>query len=422
MNMNSKDMIIGVSEAARILKISGDTVRRWHKKGLINAIVSPQGERQFRLSDLNVLLQQQNSESPNWKVLKAPKTKISTIELFCGAGGLALGLENAGLVSKLAVDFNKDCIDTLKLNRPTWDARCMSVSDLELNEFVGEIDVMAGGFPCQAFSYAGMKRGFEDARGTLFYEYARLIDQVKPRVVLGENVRGLTNHDNGKTLDVMIRILKNLGYEVSYKVLRSQFFDVPQKRERLIIFGIDKSVKSAIVYPAEKPYTVNLRTALRGVPDSPGMSYSEAKEKVLKLVPEGGYWRDLPERMQKEFMGASYFMGGGKTGMARRLSWDEPSLTLTCSPAQKQTERCHPTETRPLTIREYARIQCFPDDWHFAGSVTSQYKQIGNAVPVNLGYHIGLAIRKMLGRSLVGAEQQPDFIKIENPQSQLDFL
>ncbi len=420
--MNSKDMIIGVSEAARILKISGDTVRRWHKKGLINAIVSPQGERQFRLSDLNVLLQQQNSESPNWKVLTAPKTKISTIELFCGAGGLALGLENAGLVSKLAIDFNKDCIDTLKLNRPTWDARCMSVSDLELNEFVGEIDVMAGGFPCQAFSYAGMKRGFEDARGTLFYEYARLIDQVKPRVVLGENVRGLTNHDNGKTLDVMIRILKNLGYEVSYKVLRSQFFDVPQKRERLIIFGIDKSVKSTIVYPAEKPYTVNLRTALRGVPNSPGMSYSEAKEKVLKLVPEGGYWRDLPERMQKEFMGASYFMGGGKTGMARRLSWDEPSLTLTCSPAQKQTERCHPTETRPLTIREYARIQCFPDDWYFAGSVTSQYKQIGNAVPVNLGYHIGLAIRKMLGRSLAGAEQQPDFIKIENPQSQLDFV
>ena len=83
--------------------------------------------------------------------------------------------------------------------------------------------------------------------------------------------------------------------------------------------------------------------------------------------------------------------------MARRLAWDEPSLTLTCNPAQKQTERCHPSETRPLTVREYARIQCFPDDWHFSGSMSSQYRQIGNAVPVNLGYHIGLAARSILG-------------------------
>jgi DNA (cytosine-5)-methyltransferase 1 len=367
------------------------------------------------------LIQQKNSSSSNWKVLTAANTRISTIELFCGAGGLALGLENAGLVSKLAVDFDKDCINTIKANRPSWDARCMSVADLELNEFSGNVDVMAGGFPCQAFSYAGMKRGFEDARGTLFYEYARLIDQVKPRIVLGENVRGLTNHDNGKTLDVMVRILKNLGYEVAYKVLRSQFFDVPQKRERLIIFGIDKTIKSPIVFPEEKQYTVNLRTALAEVPESQGMAYSPAKKKVLDLVPEGGYWRDLPEKIQREFMGSSYFMGGGKTGMARRLSWEEPSLTLTCSPAQKQTERCHPSETRPLTIREYARIQCFPDDWEFTGSVTSQYKQIGNAVPVNLGYHIGLTIRKMLGRSLNGADLPPNFLKVESLQDQLDF-
>ena len=117
----------------------------------------------------------------------------------------------------------------------------------------------------------------------------------------------------------------------------------------------------------------------------------------MELIPEGGYWRDLPDDLQREFMGGSYHLGGGKTGMARRLSWAEPSLTLTCNPAQKQTERCHPKETRPLTVREYARIQTFPDDWEFAGSVSSQYKQIGNAVPVNLGYHVGLAARKMLG-------------------------
>jgi len=401
---------VGVAEAALILKVSPDTVRRWHKKGLVRASLTTAGDRVFQIDELKRLVRQQTSTNSKWKVLKAPKTRISTIELFCGAGGLALGLENAGLQSKMVVDIDKDCINTIKLNRPTWDARCMSVSDLDLREYSGEIDVMAGGFPCQAFSYAGMKRGFEDARGTLFYEYARLIDQVKPRIVLGENVRGLSNHDNGKTLSVMIRILENLGYEVRFKILRSQFFDVPQKRERVIIFGVDKSVPNSIMYPSEKSYTVSLRTALNGVPNSPGMDYSPAKKKVLHLVPEGGYWRDLPLGIQKQFMGASFYMGGGKTGMARRLAWDEPSLTLTCSPAQKQTERCHPTETRPFTVREYARIQCFPDDWEFSGSVTSQYKQIGNAVPVNLGYHIGLAIRKMLGRSLSGAELVPDFI------------
>jgi DNA (cytosine-5)-methyltransferase 1 len=120
-------------------------------------------------------------------------------------------------------------------------------------------------------------------------------------------------------------------------------------------------------------------------------------------------------------MGASFYMGGGKTGMARRLAWDEPSLTLTCSPAQKQTERCHPSETRPLTVREYARIQCFPDDWEFAGSVTSQYKQIGNAVPVNLGYHIGLTIRKILQRPLTGAEQPPNFTAARDGQETIQF-
>ena len=116
----------------------------------------------------------------------------------------------------------------------------------------------------------------------------------------------------------------------------------------------------------------------------------------MELIPEGGYWKDLSVELQKEYMKASYYHTGGRTGMARRLSWDEPSLTLTCAPAQKQTERCHPSETRPLTVKEYARIQTFPDDLTFAGSTTSKYKQIGNAVPVNLGYHMANSVIAML--------------------------
>lgn len=132
------------------------------------------------------------------------------------------------------------------------------------------------------------------------------------------------------------------------------------------------------------------------VPESPGQQYPEKKRRVMEMVPMGGYWRDLPEEVQREYMGGSYHLPGGKTGMARRLSLDEPSLTLTCAPAQKQTERCHPTETRPLTIREYARIQTFPDEWQFQGPLSAQYKQIGNAVPVHLAHAMGRALVRLL--------------------------
>jgi len=253
-----------------------------------------------------------------------------------------------------------------------------------------------GGFPCQTFSYAGKKMGFEDTRGTLFYEFARCVKEVKPKIAIGENVKGLLSHDEGRTIKTMVNVLEELGYDVEYKILRSQYLDIPQKRERLIIIGVRKDLDIKISFPKEKDYIIPLREALLKCPKSGGQEYPEKKKKIMELIPPGGYWRELPVDLQKEYMGASFYMGGGKTGMARRLAWDEPSLTLTCSPAQKQTERCHPEETRPLSVREYARIQTFPDDWKFSGSVAQQYKQIGNAVPVNLGYYIGDSIIKML--------------------------
>lgn len=404
MAMVTKDSQVTVHDAALLIGVSPDTIRRWHKKGLIKAKKGAGGERLFSSEEISRVIAKSSSSDNPWRVLNASKSKLTSIELFAGAGGLALGMYNAGIQSKMLVDFDRDSVLTLKQNMPDWNAHCESVSDIDLDDFENQIDVMAGGFPCQAFSFAGKSLGFADTRGTLFYEYARLIDQVKPRLVLGENVKGLLNHDNGRTLSVIVRELENLGYRVAFKVLRAQFLDVPQKRERLIIFGIRRDQESDFLFPVEKDYTIDLRAALKGVPKSGGQKYSDSKAKIMDLIPEGGYWRDLPDGLQRKYMGGSYFLGGGKTGMARRLSWDEPSLTLTCNPAQKQTERCHPRETRPLTIREYARIQTFPDEWEFAGSASSQYKQIGNAVPVNLGYHVGLAIRAILGNPARKAE------------------
>jgi DNA (cytosine-5)-methyltransferase 1 len=386
-----------ISDAAEHLDVSVDTIRRWEKKGLIKSYRSANNHRAFSVNELKRVKNKTISEGEHrgfYNLKSKSKNKYSVIELFAGTGGLALGLENAGLITKILIEWDKDAVTTLRYNRPKWDAR---LADIRSQDFTGmQADVVTGGFPCQAFSYAGNKRGFDDIRGTLFFDFARCVMAVKPKIVIGENVRGLLRHDEGRTFQTMLQVMHEIGYRVEYRVLKAQYFDVAQKRERLVMIGIRNDLNIPHVFPAERDYLLTLRDALDGVPASPGQSYPPKKKAVLELIPQGGYWRSLDDAMQRDYMGASYFMGGGKTGMARRLSWNEPSLTLTCSPAQKQTERCHPEETRPLTVREYARIQSFPDDWTFAGSTSSQYKQIGNAVPVNLGYHIGRAIIAML--------------------------
>ncbi len=392
----SKNDLVSISEASEALKVSIDTIRRWEKKGLIKATRDETGHRYFNRKELSQLQEKtQGKGDVGYKILKRKSpTKFKVVELFAGCGGLALGMEHAGLKCELLVEIDKKAAETLKTNRPKWNVIADDIANVDFTNI--KADVVAGGFPCQAFSYAGKRMGFEDTRGTLFFEFARAVKEINPKVVLGENVKGLEKHDNGRTLTTMLGVLDELGYKVAYKVLRAQYLDVPQKRERLVIIGVRKDLNFEILYPKEKNYTVSIGEALKDVPPSEGQVYTEKKRKIMKLIPQGGYWKDLPDALQREYMGASYFLGGGKTGMARRLSNDEPSLTLTCNPAQKQTERCHPIETRPLQVREYARIQSFPDSWKFSGSTASQYKQIGNAVPVNLGYHIGSAIVAML--------------------------
>jgi len=389
--------LVTISDAAELLDVSSDTIRRWEKKGLIKSKRSEYNYRLFSIPEIERLNKKDDpaSNKNRYKILKSKKkTKYSVIGLFSGAGGTALGFENAGLNHIFLNEFDSRAVGTLQRNRPQWNVCHQDVSEVNFKGL--EADIVEGGFPCQAFSYAGNKLGFEDARGTLFFQFARCIKEAKPKIAIGENVRGLLMHDNGRTLKTMVGILKDLGYKVFYRVLRSQYLDVPQKRERLIILAIRKDLNIPFIFPKEKDYIVPLKDALKNCPKSDGQQYPARKKYILSLVPPGGYWSSLPIGLQKEYMGASYFMGGGKTGMARRLSWEEPSLTLTCSPAQKQTERCHPEETRPLSVREYARIQTFPDNWEFFGPIASQYKQIGNAVPVNLGFHVAKAIIAML--------------------------
>lgn len=326
--------------------------------------------------------------------MKAKKPTV--IELFAGAGGMALGLEKAGFETKMLVEYDKDCVATLRKNRPNWN---VIHDDIQKVIFKGmKADVVTGGFPCQAFSHAGRKLGFEDTRGTLFYEFARAVKEIKPKIFLAENVEAILRNQDGKTIEVIMDVLGSFGYDVRYEILNAVNYDVAQKRKRVIFIGTKKGVR--FQYPKPSKKKIMLSDALKGVPKSQGYTYSEEKIKLLKHVPAGGCWVNMPVEVQKKYMGKSFYSSGGRRGMGRRIAWDEPCLTLTCSPGQKMTERCHPEEVRPFTIREYARIQTFPDSWEFVGSISSQYKQIGNAVPVNLAK----AVAKELAKSLLHPE------------------
>lgn len=397
-----------ISEVAEILGKSTETLRRWDRDGKLSAVREPMSNyRVYRKDQLQLFPEFRNAIAAEKGNFVEPDNDYTVLELFAGAGGLAIGLEQAGLKCSALNEIDKWACQTLRKNRPNWNVLEGDIKKFDFASFKGKIDVVTGGFPCQAFSYAGKKLGLEDARGTLFYEFARVVDVVQPAICIGENVRGLLSHDKGRTLEGMISILDELGYNVvsPVQVLKAINYNVPQKRERLILVGVRKDVSIDYEYPLPYDKVYNLSDALKkgelfdcDVPKSRGTKYPEHKKKVLDLVPQQGYWRDLPIEIQKEYMQKSFYLGGGKTGMARRIGWDEPCLTLTCSPAQKQTERCHPEETRPFTVREYARIQTFPDEWEFEGSVSQQYKQIGNAVPVNLAKEIGYSLISFLNQ------------------------
>lgn len=400
--------LIGIDEVSKMLNKSKQTLRRWDGEGKLVAVRDPiSGYRMYDREEIEKRFSQLLSADEGQTNFILPDRAYASIELFAGAGGLAVGLEEAGLHCVALNEIDKWACQTLRSNRPRWNVLEGDVKNFDFSDYRDRVDVVTGGFPCQAFSYAGKRMGFADARGTLFYEFARVVKEVNPPICIGENVKGLLSHDGGKTIEGMISILDEIGYNVvtPIRVLRATGYNVPQKRERLILVGIRKDIDIRFEYP--KPYdrVYNLADALKAgelydvdVPASPGAKYPKRKEEILRLVPQKGYWRDLPVELQKEYMGGSFYLGGGKTGMARRIGWDEACLTLTCSPAQKQTERCHPDQTRPFTIREYARIQTFPDDWQFAGSLAQQYKQIGNAVPVNLAKEIGYAVIAFLNR------------------------
>ncbi|AFZ56506.1 DNA cytosine methyltransferase [Anabaena cylindrica FACHB-243] len=361
--------------------------------------------------------------------------KAISISLFTGAYGLDLGMEEAGFHTVSVVEKDRDATKTIALNRPFLQESAVpreieKVSSQQLLEEggrvlnlgralqPGEIDLITGGPPCQPFSTAGKRGSVMDPRGSLFMDFIRIVKEVQPRFFLMENVKGLlsaplchrpinqrgkdyppleADEVGGAALKVVLSEMKQIGYNVVYNLLEAADYGVPQNRERVVFIG-SRDGESA-TFPIPKyckdgkilPKWLTLRDALTGLvdPEPEFMAYSESRLKYLRLLEAGQNWKHLPEELKKEAMGGAYNSGGGKVGFYRRLSWDKPSPTITTSPHQKATDMCHPVELRSLTVRESAKIQTFPDDWIFYGSVSSKYKQIGNAVPMLLAKEIG---------------------------------
>lgn len=345
------------------------------------------------------------------------------ISLFSGAMGLDIGLQQAGLNVVIGQDFEPACVETMRANgHKVLGGDIREIKPETLLEMtglgVGEPFLVCGGPPCQPFSTAGKRLGINDPRGSLFMDYIRMIDYIRPRFFIMENVKGImssplkhvpsTERDEndpeqrlGTVLDVILSEFNKLGYKTVYGILDAVNYGVPQFRERFVLIGSRDHEDIFLPVPTHFQMHQNenyrwktVGETIKDIENEEGEcgSLTPERKKYLKMVPEGGNWKDLPKDIVEKAMGGAYKSGGGKVGFYRRLSYSQPAPTITTAPAQKATMLCHPVKDRPLSVHEYARIQQFPEDWIFVGTTAAKYKQIGNAVPIGLAKAIGKAV------------------------------
>ena len=360
--------------------------------------------------------------------------KIKALSFFSGAMGLDIGLEKVGIDVILACESEKFIRETIKLNRPKIKVLedINNYSAKEIRKEAGlkpkeKIDLIVGGPPCQAFSTAGKRLSINENRGVVFLKYLELIKELNPTYFVIENVRGLLSvplkhvphnkrnrklkvaEEKGGTLNYILNYLNKIGYKVSFNLYNSANFGTPQTRERIVIIG-NKEDKLPYLSPTHSQYGEfglkpwnTFKSAIKGLHNikHDHVNFPKSRLKYYRKLKDGQNWRNLSLKLQKEALGKSFYLTGGKTGFLRRLAWNKPSPTLVTDPMMPATDLGHPVEDRPLSIQEYKRVQEFPDNWKLSGSIRNQYKQIGNAVPVSLGRAIGkLIMQHMLKKKI----------------------
>ena len=420
-------MNVSVKEAAAYLQVSEQYVRTLIRAKKLSA---NRNGNSWELPWEDILLYEHTGEKLNKTVEDHPRHDKSTksincLSFFSGAMGLDLGLEKAGISTLLACEVDKASRKTIAANRPDI-ALIGDIRDYSAEQILeaaglraGKVDIMAGGPPCQSFSSAGKRQGFSDERGNVFLTFIDRIIEIQPKFAIIENVRGLlsaalahTPHQlrneknykmsieevRGSALLYAIEKLKDAGYGLSFNLYNSANFGSPQKRERVVIICSRDGQELPYLNPTHSehedfglPRWRTLKDAIKslGNIEHEFVTFPEKRLRFYRLLKDGQNWRNLPIELQKEALGKSFFAGGGKTGFFRRVAWDKPAPTLVTHPAMPATDLCHPEELRPLSVQEYQRIQEFPDDWKIEGGKIDRYKQIGNAVPVSLGYAVG---------------------------------
>ena len=411
--------LLTITDVAKALKVTPQYARKLIKEEKLNAtrvgsqwVVKPEDLEGYK-TKYDILVEPDDHER-----LSSELPEIVALSFFSGAMGLDIGMSNGGIHALLACEFNKYCRMTIEKNEPEM-ALIGDINHYPADEILRlakipqgrKVDVIFGGPPCQAFSTAGARRALNDERGNVFLRYISIVEQIRPTYVVIENVRGLLSAEypyadieekiKGGALCVILDRLKAAGYTISFELYNAANFGAPQIRERVVMIGKLGNEKVAHLSPTHEEdgkYGLEkwrtLKDAVQDIEDKE-QHYIEFPEKRLKfyrMLKEGQYWKDLPNEVLKEAMGSKLNLGGGKTGFYRRLQFNRPSPTLVTDPTMPATDLCHPTQNRPLSVEEYARIQEFPDNWTICGPIKEQYRQIGNAVPIKLGE----AIAKMI--------------------------
>ncbi|WP_343586156.1 DNA cytosine methyltransferase [Herbaspirillum sp.] len=372
------------------------------------------------------------------------RNELISLSFFSGCLGLDLGLEQAGIHQVLACEIDKATRKSIAANKPNMPILddLLAYTSEDIRKIAGlkkgqRPMLIVGGPPCQAFSTAGKRQGFTDPRGNVFLRYIQLIEDLQPEYAVIENVRGLLSAAlkhrplsergskfpplskeelPGSALAHILEWLNRIGYGVKFNLYNAANFGVPQTRERVILIAARNGGEVPYLQPTHSqdgsfglPKWVSFKSAVTGLKekDMVGVKFPEKRLKYYRHLGSGEYWRNLPENLQKEALGKSYYSGGGKTGFLRRLAWEKPSPTLVTHPAMPATDLAHPKLDRPLSVQEYKRLQMFPDDWIVEGTILDQYRQIGNAVPVGLGLAVGKAILEHMN----GVARSREFVK-----------
>ena len=328
------------------------------------------------------------------------RNEINYIDLFSGAGGMSLGLDQAGFNNIFSVDIEPSFCETYKTNFPKHNLIQKDISKLsneEIKALIGNqiIDVIVGGPPCQGFSMAGNigRKFIDDSRNQLFREFARIVEIVQPSYFVMENVARLFTHNKGETKKEIIELFKKMNYNVDCKVVNTADFGIPQVRNRVLFIG--NRISNNIVFPTktvDKPISIKeaidklpkLKSGEKSkIPNHISMKHSEQMLEKMKYVSDGGNRNEIPELIRPK---------SGDVRKYIRYKSTEPAVCVTGD----MRKIFHYSQNRALTVRELATLQTFPLDFIFKGSTISQQQQVGNSVPPILAKEIALTIKKMM--------------------------